>query len=155
MCLRRTFLWTLLSQDAYPQSQFLFGKSEACSSFSRGQFYSSRLTLLTARYTVSEKHIKGLKYGVFRNNVCHKQKDASYWALCAWSYDLGASSGKCVCVGGCFSVLKKCCVNSRHKQRREIKRRPLLVPTTFLEAPFSQVKGGTEIWRVRREMSLH
>ena len=55
--------------------------------------------------------------------------------------------------GGCFSVLKKCCVYSKHKQRRKIKRHPLLVPTTFLEALFFQVKGGTGIWRVRREVS--
>lgn len=65
--------------------------------------------------------------------------------------DLGASSGK----WECFSILKKCCVNSRRKQRREIKRRPLLVPTTFSKASFSQVKEGTGIWRVRREVSLH
>lgn len=55
--------------------------------------------------------------------------------------------------GGCFSVLKKCCVYSKHKQRRKIKRRLLLGPTTFLEALFSQVKGGTGIWRVGREVS--
>jgi hypothetical protein len=68
----------------------------------------------------THKKPRKCKYGVFRiMNATSKMTPVT--GLFAHGIDLGASSGK----WGCFSVLEKCCVNSKKKKHRKKKLLPL------------------------------